>query len=249
MLRHCTGKNLAVCSSEKRQNRTRTRAQSTPATERQELFNKIAPAYDLLNDVLSGGLHRVWKAAAVQWSRARPGDTVLDICCGSGDVALRLAAVVGPTGRVTGLDFALEQLAVAARREAPLFESEPGGRARVNWTEGDATALPFEDASFDAATCGYGLRNVVDQRRCLAELARVLRPSGRAVLLDFNHSESEAVTAVQSALLDTLVVPAASLAGLTEGELRTYCGIARSWHFLHFSSLSILLFLLTKRPS
>ena len=176
----------------------------------QQLFNDIAPTYDLLNDVLSAGLHRVWKAAAVQWSRAAPGNAALDVCCGSGDLALRLATAVGSSGSVVGLDFAAAQLDVAARRET---EAASPRACNIAWLEGDATRLPFPDASFDAATCGYGLRNVVDRAAALRELRRVLRPGASLAVLDFAHSESALTTAVQSAFLDGLVVPTARLAG------------------------------------
>jgi len=184
------------------------RAAGEGAEGRRELFNNIAPAYDLLNDALSLGLHRAWKAAAVQWSRATPGCAVLDVCCGSGDLALRLAQVVGPSGSVVGLDFAEAQLERAAQRESP-SEAAP-----VCWLQGDALALPFPEAFFDAATCGYGLRNVVDPLLALREACRVLRPGATLAVLDFSHSESTLTTAVQSAFLDTLVVPAARLASL-----------------------------------
>ena len=214
------------------------------AAGRQALFNNIAPVYDTLNDVLSLGQHRIWKArrrspacrrnalhrparrgadapplaraqeATVQWSGARAGQAVLDVCCGSGDIALRLASAVGASGHVTGLDFAAAQLAVAARREEPLLASGATSRAAVRWVEGDACALPFPDDAFDAATCGYGLRNVVDIPAALAQLRRVLRPGATAALLDFNNSESPLARPVQRAALDNLVVPLARAAGV-----------------------------------
>jgi demethylmenaquinone methyltransferase/2-methoxy-6-polyprenyl-1,4-benzoquinol methylase len=149
----------------------------------------------------------------VQWCRASPGQAALDVCCGSGDIALRLASAVGASGSVTGLDFAAAQLAVAAKREEPLL-SGGANRAAVRWVEGDACALPFADDSFDAATCGYGLRNVVDIPGALAQLRRVLRPGATAALLDFNNSESPVARAVQTAALDNLVVPLARMAGV-----------------------------------
>ena len=153
--------------------------------------------------------------ATEQWSRARPGDAALDLCCGSGDIALRLAETVGASGSVTGLDFAAAQLTVAAGREAPLLSGDSGARSRcaVAWVEGDACALPFADASFDAATCGYGLRNVVDIPGALAQLLRVLRPGATAALLDFNNSESPLAAAVQRTALDAVVVPLARAVG------------------------------------
>ena len=150
----------------------------------------------------------------MQWSGARPGQAVLDVCCGSGDIALRLASAVGASGAVTGLDFAAAQLAVAARREEPLLSAGAASRAAVRWVEGDACALPFADDAFDAATCGYGLRNVVDIPTALAQLRRVLRPGATAALLDFNNSESPLARAVQRAALDNLVVPLARAAGV-----------------------------------
>ena len=198
---------------------------------RRELFNNIAPVYDQLNDALSLGLHRVWKVrtvgcadltrvgltrgqqATVQWACVPVGGRALDVCCGSGDLALRLAQAVGPAGSVTALDFAQAQLARAAEREAALLASD-AARARVDWLQGDALALPFPDDHFHAATCGYGLRNVVDIPLALQQLLRVLRPGAKAALLDFNHSESPLTTVVQSAFLDALVVPAARAAGV-----------------------------------
>mmetsp|Transcript_13132 Transcript_13132/g.15898 ORF Transcript_13132/g.15898 Transcript_13132/m.15898 type:complete len:320 (+) Transcript_13132:407-1366(+) len=181
---------------------------------RQNLFNNIAPVYDQLNDVLSLGLHRVWKRTAVKWSRAQEGDATLDICCGSGDLALQLAAKVGPKGKVIGLDFAASQLKVAADKES----QTPGGwlRPSIEWVEGDALELPFEDSSFDAATLGYGLRNVTDIPRCLEELSRVLKPSASVAILDFNRPMDMPTQNLQSFMLDNVVVPVATAAGVPE---------------------------------
>lgn len=159
---------------------------------------------------------------AVTWSGARPGDAALDVCCGSGDVALLLAGRVKAGGSVVGLDFAPAMLADAARREEAAFNRRrptspfsPGtAPAPIQWVEGDATALPFPDASFDAATLSYGLRNVSSPSAALAELARVLKPGGRVAVLDFNHSPNPLVDGIQGALLDGLVVPAARAAGV-----------------------------------
>ncbi|KAL0799053.1 hypothetical protein Bca101_054228 [Brassica carinata] len=146
---------------------------SSSSDERQILFNRIAPVYDNLNDLLSLGQHRIWKNMAVSWSGARTGDKVLDLCCGSGDLAFLLSEKVGPSGKVTGLDFSSEQLAVAASRQ------KLRGRSCykcIEWIEGDATDLPFDDCEFDAITMGYGLRNVVDRDRAMREMYRVLKP-------------------------------------------------------------------------
>ena len=134
---------------------------------RQALFDSIAPVYDELNDSLSLGLHRIWKRMTVQWSGAAAGQAVLDVCCGSGDLALLLAEAVGPSGSVVGLDFAPAMLADARQRAAAVGPGTQRRRAPLRWVQGDALALPFEPASFDAVTMGYGLRNVADIPRAL----------------------------------------------------------------------------------
>ncbi|MGB3136018.1 MAG: bifunctional demethylmenaquinone methyltransferase/2-methoxy-6-polyprenyl-1,4-benzoquinol methylase UbiE [Nodosilinea sp.] len=180
------------------------------ATDIQELFDRIAPVYDSLNERLSFGLHRVWKRMAVRWSGAAPGHTVLDLCCGSGDLALMLAQVVGAVGTVYGLDFSAELLAVAAERERRTCPP-----ALLHWVQGDALALPFETNTFDAATIGYGLRNLTDIPQGLAELRRVLKPGAKAAILDF-HKPQGWVAEFQRWYLDILVVPAAQQMGLTK---------------------------------
>ncbi len=184
-------------------------AQTSPpvlpeATEIQALFNRIAPAYDQLNDWLSLGQHRVWKQMAVRWSDAQPGDCCLDLCCGSGDLARRLARQVGKTGQVYGLDFSVAQLAVAAAQSQRSVQP-----LNVSWVEGDALKLPFEAEQFDAATMGYGLRNVLDIPRSLRELYRVLKPGATAAILDFHQPQSAWVSSFQQWYLASLVVPMA----------------------------------------
>ncbi|MDX2097839.1 MAG: bifunctional demethylmenaquinone methyltransferase/2-methoxy-6-polyprenyl-1,4-benzoquinol methylase UbiE [Leptolyngbyaceae cyanobacterium bins.59] len=181
------------------------------ATEIQALFDRIAPVYDQLNDWLSLGQHRVWKQMAVKWSGAKAGDTCLDLCCGSGDLARQLARQVEPGGQVFGADFAPAQLMVARDRTAQCY-----GLAPITWVEADALALPFPDAQFDAATMGYGLRNVIDIEGALQELRRVLKPGARAAILDFNHSKRPEIRLFQQWYLDHIVVPMAQWFGLTE---------------------------------
>lgn len=182
---------------------------------RTRLFNRISPVYDQLNDVLSLGLHRVWKRAAVKWSGAVKGGTVLDICCGSGDLAMRLAQTVGISGKVVGLDFAQEMLDDASARDSVL--AAYWERAPIDWVKGDAQELPFDDSLFDAVTIGYGLRNVADIPRTLSEVHRVLRPGGKVAVLDFNNNGSDSASdAVQGWALENVVVPAASLYGLKQ---------------------------------
>ncbi|MCX7824658.1 MAG: class I SAM-dependent methyltransferase [Verrucomicrobiae bacterium] len=148
-----------------------------------ELFTTLAPRYDLANDIQSFGLHRRWKqrVAALATAGARPGWRVLDLCCGTGD--LTFAARRGGATLVVGLDFTEAMLRVAARRRAP---NDGGAR----FVLGDALRLPFADASFDAVTVGYGLRNVADIEASLREMLRVLRPGGRMVILDFGKPDN-----------------------------------------------------------
>ncbi|KXZ43497.1 hypothetical protein GPECTOR_88g440 [Gonium pectorale] len=190
----------------------------TPGREaeaRQGLFNRIAPVYDELNNALSFGQHWVWKQMTVKWSGARPGGRALDVCCGSGDLAFLLAKAVGPRGEVVGLDFAAEMLEDAsARQEAQRLEGAQPRAANVTWVQGDAMQLPFPSSSFDAATMGYGLRNVADIPAALAELHRVLRPGCSAAVLDFNNCTDPLPDAAQAFFLERLVVPAARRYGL-----------------------------------
>jgi ubiquinone/menaquinone biosynthesis methyltransferase len=187
-----------------------TTVSPTPEAIR-DLFDRIAPVYDDFNQRLSWGLHRVWKQMAVAWSGARPGQTCLDVCCGSGDLALLLARRVGAAGQVYGVDFSTAQLAIAHQRTAP-----PWFHAPITWLEGDALALPLGDTSFDAATMGYGLRNLTDISQGLRELYRVLKPGAKAAVLDFSQPQSAWMQQFQQWYLDTVVVPTAQQCGLTE---------------------------------
>jgi demethylmenaquinone methyltransferase/2-methoxy-6-polyprenyl-1,4-benzoquinol methylase len=136
------------------------------AAQVNKLFATIARRYDLLNDVMTLGLHRHWKHRLVELA-GQPRD-VLDLCCGTGDIALRFA------GNVVGADFTEEMLQVARTRSS-----------RIEWTRADALNLPFREASFAVVTVGYGLRNLADIERGLREIYRVLRPGGRLLSLDF----------------------------------------------------------------
>jgi demethylphylloquinol methyltransferase len=184
---------------------------SDQASEIQTLFNKIAPVYDRLNDWLSFGQHHIWKQMAVKWCNAKSGNVGLDICCGSGDLACIMARKVGIQGRVIGVDFSREQLAIARQRSQnrlPTFS--------IDWIEGDALNLPFENNYFDCATMGYGLRNVTDIPQCLQELHRVLKGDAKAAILDFNRPTQTQVQAFQQWYLESLVVPIAKNFGMTE---------------------------------
>jgi demethylmenaquinone methyltransferase / 2-methoxy-6-polyprenyl-1,4-benzoquinol methylase len=136
------------------------------------MFDRISPVYDAMNRVMTAGLDRRWRRLAAE-AVVAPGDEVLDACCGTGDLAL---AAERAGGRVTGLDFS-ERMLERARRKS----------ASVSWVRGDALALPFADGSFDAATVGFGIRNVDDLEAGLRELVRVLRPGGRLGCLEITR--------------------------------------------------------------
>jgi len=141
-----------------------------PAEGVQRMFDRIAPVYDAMNRVMTVGLDQRWRRATVR-AAVHEGDHVLDACCGTGDLAV--AAWKAGAGHVVGLDFS-ERMLERARRKAPELE----------WVQGDVLALPFEDASFDAAVVGFGIRNVEDLEAGLRELRRVLRPGGRLGILE-----------------------------------------------------------------
>jgi demethylmenaquinone methyltransferase/2-methoxy-6-polyprenyl-1,4-benzoquinol methylase len=136
------------------------------------MFDRIAPVYDLMNRVMTAGLDGRWRRLTAE-AAVRPGDRVLDACCGTGDLAL---ADERAGGRVVGLDFS-ERMLERARRKS----------GSIEWMRGDLLDLPFGDASFDAATVGFGVRNVADLERSLRELRRVLRPSGRLGVLEITE--------------------------------------------------------------
>jgi len=181
------------------------------SAEIRSIFNRIAPVYDQLNDWLSLGQHRIWKEMTVKWSGAKTGDTCLDLCCGSGDLAFRIARRVGKSGKVEAVDFSPELLEVAKQRQKEYYPIPP-----ITWIEADVLQLPFDDNQFNAATMGYGLRNVTDIPRCLSELHRVLQPKAKAAILDFHRPENAVMRSFQQWYLDNLVVPAASQMGLKE---------------------------------
>ncbi|GAA0168807.1 methyltransferase [Lithospermum erythrorhizon] len=203
---------LPPLSSPLRQHRRLSKHNPTRCSiNRQALFSRIAPVYDNLNDLLSLGHHRVWKRMAVSWSGAKEGDSVLDVCCGSGDLAFLLSERVGLDGQIIGLDFAKEQLLVAQSRQ---HLRSKACYKNIKWIEGNALCLPFPDSYFDAITIGYGLRNVVDIPKAMEEMCRVLKPGSVLSVLDFNKSSEPLTSLLQEWMIDNVVVPVASSYGL-----------------------------------
>lgn len=143
-----------------------------------DLFATIARRYDLLNDLQSFGLHRLWKRRVVSLAAVKAGDRALDLCCGTGDIAFALAQKGAET---TGLDFSDKMLEIARFR----LQKMAANSHNIQFLQGDAQQLPFPDGTFDAVTMGYGLRNLTNWQAGLGEMARVTRPGGRIVVLDF----------------------------------------------------------------
>jgi len=177
-----------------------------------DLFDRIAPAYDNLNDLLSLGLHRLWKRQALVWLNPMPGQRLLDLCCGTGDLALLLAEKVRPGGLVLGIDAAA----------APLERARLRARAQpwlpLDFHQGDAAATDLAAGWADGAVMAYGLRNLPDPAAGLQELRRLLRSGSRAAVLDFNRPADPGggTATFQRFYLRHLVVPLAQRAGLED---------------------------------
>jgi demethylmenaquinone methyltransferase/2-methoxy-6-polyprenyl-1,4-benzoquinol methylase len=156
------------------------------------VFDRVAPRYDLMNDLMSGGVHRLWKDAAAARLNPRPGETIVDVAGGTGDMARRIAKLArkararggGADSRVLVVDYNQEM--VAAGRER-------GGEPEIAWAVGDAQALPLPDACADAYVISFGLRNVTDTLKALQEARRVLRPGGRFLCLEFSRPTGSAL--------------------------------------------------------
>ena len=151
----------------------------------QAMCDRIAGVYDRLNSVMTAGLHHAWRRRAAQLAGLAPGDRALDVATGTGDLALELGHRVAPDGTVIGADFSGEMLKLAREKLAnrALRTSSPVD-VTISFQHANAMALPFEDGEFDAATVGFGARNFADLRLGLAEMARVVKPGGRVVVLE-----------------------------------------------------------------
>ncbi len=145
------------------------------------VFSSVAARYDLMNDLMSGGVHRLWKAAMIDWLAPRPGMRLLDVAGGTGDISFRFLDRLKGEGHATVCDMTEAMLAEGRTR------AEKAGREGLDWVCGDAMKLPFEDRSFDAVTIAFGIRNVTRIADALAEMYRVLRPGGRFLCLEFSR--------------------------------------------------------------
>ncbi len=189
---------------------TTATAQGGPAQAREAqvrtMFDRIAGRYDLMNSVMSGGLHHRWRARAADMSCLQPGGRALDVCCGTGDLAFELKRRVGARGTVVGLDFSEPMLELARAKSAELALD-------VQYLQGNALELPFGDSGFDAATVGFGVRNLVDLAGGLAEMTRVVRPGGRVVILEITTPTRPPLSWFYRVWFDRIVPLLGTLAG------------------------------------
>lgn len=186
---------------------TQPSRQSTQFAEQvQTMFDRISGRYDLLNSLMTAGLHHQWRERAADRAKLTPGDAVLDVCCGTGDFAFELARRVSPGGRVVGCDFS-EPMLDRAREKAGKADAP----VRFEWA--DALSLPYDEGRFDAATVGFGIRNLSDLDRGLAEMRRVLRPGGRLVILEITQPTRPPLSTFYSLWFDRIVPVLGRIAG------------------------------------
>ena len=183
------------------------------------LFSQIAPRYDLLNHVLSLNIDRSWRRKLVRRAGVQPGNRILDVCAGSGDVAVEFAEHEADV-RIVGLDFSYEMLAIAQRKAR-----SQGHHQRTHVVLGDAFALPFDDATFDLVTIAFGLRNLHDRGRGISEMARVLKRGGRLLILEFLPPPRSPIGRLYAVYLDRLLP---LIGGVISGAPHAYRYLATS---------------------
>jgi demethylmenaquinone methyltransferase/2-methoxy-6-polyprenyl-1,4-benzoquinol methylase len=156
-----------------------------------DIFHSVAAKYDLMNDVMSLGIHRIWKRYTIDCSGIRPGQKVLDLAGGTGDLAAKFSRIVGETGQVTLADINHSMLMVGKEKLTNM-----GIMANLNYVQANAEALPFPDNHFDLVTMAFGLRNVTEKSNALASIFRVLKPGGRLLVLEFSKPTSDVLSKV-----------------------------------------------------
>ena len=159
-----------------------------------EVFDSVAAQYDLMNDLMSGGLHRLWKRFTIELSAVRSGQTVLDIAGGTGDLAAKFSKLVGADGKVILADINAAMLSVGRDRLI-----DKGALSNINEVQADAQFLPFDDNSIDCIAIAFGLRNVTDKAKALRSMHRVLKPGGRVLVLEFSKPTSPLLSKVYDA--------------------------------------------------
>jgi demethylmenaquinone methyltransferase / 2-methoxy-6-polyprenyl-1,4-benzoquinol methylase len=172
------------------------------------MFSQIAQRYDRANTVLSAGIHHRWRRTAVKWSGARAGDRILDCATGTGDLAIAFKRTVGPAGEVVAIDFVENMIELARQKSAD-----------IRFEVADVTVLPFETDTFDVASIAFGIRNVGDPMKGIAEMTRVVKRGGRVVVLEFGKPKPRAFAAAYD-LYRTRMLP--SIGGLITGQRRAY---------------------------
>jgi demethylmenaquinone methyltransferase/2-methoxy-6-polyprenyl-1,4-benzoquinol methylase len=160
--------------------------ESEKASKVAEVFHSVAAKYDLMNDLMSGGIHRLWKRFTIELSGVRPGNRVLDIAGGTGDLTRKFSRLVGPTGEVVLADINASMLKVGRDRLL-----DKGVAGNVRFVQADAEKLPFPDNHFDCITIAFGLRNVTHKEEAIASMLRVLKPGGRLLVLEFSKPNNE----------------------------------------------------------
>jgi demethylmenaquinone methyltransferase/2-methoxy-6-polyprenyl-1,4-benzoquinol methylase len=195
-----------------------------PAGEKAEhvrgVFDSVASRYDIMNDLMSLGIHRLWKRHTVELAGARRGQRVLDLAAGTGDLSERFAGIVGAEGEVVFTDI---NAAMLTRGRDRLIDAGVAGN--LHCAQVNAEALPFPDNHFDCITIGFGLRNVTNKQRALEEMFRALRPGGRALVLEFSHPRSRPLSKAYD-LYSFSVLPA--LGRLIAGDADSYRYLAES---------------------
>lgn len=184
------------------------------------MFDRVAGRYDLLNSLMTAGLHHSWRMRAADRAGLKPGDSVLDVCCGTGDLAFELASRVSPGGRVVGCDFSEPMLDLAREKAAQR------GVESVRFEWADALQLPYDDAQFDAVTVGFGVRNFADRDQGLREMSRVLKPGGTLVVLEFTEPRRPPFSTFYSLWFDRIV----PLLGSLTNDPQAYSYLAESVH-------------------
>jgi demethylmenaquinone methyltransferase/2-methoxy-6-polyprenyl-1,4-benzoquinol methylase len=171
------------------------------------MFDRIAGVYDLMNTAMTAGMHHRWRERAADRAELEPGAAALDVCCGTGDLAFELAGRVGPNGAVVGCDFSEPMLELARRKAGERHLDQ----VRFEWA--DALELPYPDGEFDAVTVGFGARNLADLERGLREMARVLKPGGRLVILEITQPRRPPLSTFYSLWFDRIVPVLGAIAG------------------------------------
>jgi demethylmenaquinone methyltransferase/2-methoxy-6-polyprenyl-1,4-benzoquinol methylase len=177
------------------------------ASQVNRMFDRIAGNYDAMNSLMTAGLHHRWRQRTAARAELTEGASALDVCCGTGDLALELVGHVGQTGTVIGCDFSQPMLELAREKSVKRWATN------VRFEFADALALPYEDASFDAVTIGFGARNLADLDLGLGEMTRVLKPGGRLVILEITQPSRPPLSTFYSLWFDRMVPLMGTLAG------------------------------------